>query len=144
MTAANDHSGDEELVRRALQAQARAYAPYSRYPVGAAVATADGTVVPGANVENASYGLSVCAERNAILRAVADGAREIAAVAVVTPSSPPAAPCGACLQTMLEFAPDPRRVRVILANPAGERTAHTLAELAPFGFGPADLERRGG
>ncbi len=133
---------DDDLVARASAARARAYAPYSKFQVGAAV-VADGDVFDGANVENASYGLSVCAERNAILRAVLEGSREIEAIAVVTDTSPPSAPCGMCLQTMAEFAPEPRRLRVLLANPRGERRTHSLAELLPHGFRPEDLQKAG-
>lgn len=131
---------DDDLIARASAARARAYAPYSGFEVGAAV-LAEGDVFDGANVENASYGLSVCAERNAIMHAVLEGAREILAVAVVTDTSPPAAPCGSCLQTVVEFARDPASVRVLLANGRGERRVHTLAELIPHAFRPDDLKR---
>lgn len=133
---------DDDLLARAGAARARAYAPYSGYPVGAAV-LADGDVFDGANVENASYGLTLCAERNAVARAVLEGAREIEAVAVVTETTPPAAPCGMCLQTLMEFAGEPAKVRVLLGNPRGERQTFTLADLLPHGFRPADLARRG-
>lgn len=131
---------DDELVARAQAARMRAYAPYSNFHVGAA-ALADGDVFDGANVENASYGLAICAERNAIMRAVLEGSREIEAIAVVTETSPPSSPCGMCLQTITEFAPDPRRVRVLLANPRGERRTHTLADMLPHGFRPEDLQK---
>ncbi len=132
---------DEDLVARAQAARARAYAPYSNFEVGAAL-VADGDVFDGANVENASYGLTLCAERTAIAHAVLEGVREIERVAIVTGTSPPAAPCGACLQTMREFTSDPTKLRVLLANPKGERRAFTLAELLPYGFGPLDLWRK--
>jgi cytidine deaminase len=133
---------DEELIQAALAAQSKAYAPYSRYRVGAAIVTPAG-VFTGANVENASYGLSVCAERTAILTAVVAGARAIDVVAVATDTTPPASPCGMCRQTIAEFAPDPAKTRVILVNPRGERRDYTLAELLPHGFVSADLERKG-
>jgi cytidine deaminase len=129
---------DDELMARALAAKGWAYAPYSRFAVGAAVQAGD-RVWAGANVENASYGLALCAERSAIARAVFDGIRAIDAVAVATDITPPAAPCGMCLQTLAEFSPDPTRVRVLLGNPRGDRRSYTLAELLPHGFGPADL-----
>ncbi len=133
---------DDELLAAALAAKARAYAPYSRFHVGAAVA-AGGKVYAGANVENASYGLAVCAERAAVVRAVFEGGvRHLDAVAVASDISPPAAPCGMCLQTLAEFSDDPARTRVLLGNPAGERRAYTLAELLPHGFRPADLRKR--
>lgn len=131
--------GDDDLVQAALDARARAYAPYSSYQVGCAL-VADGEVFLGANVENASYGLAICAERNAVARAVLDGKRSIDVVVVATQSSPPAAPCGMCLQTLLEFSPDPARVRVILTNPAGERREFTLAALIPHGFVARQLD----
>jgi cytidine deaminase len=133
---------DEALFARAQGAQMRSYSPYSKFRVGAAVEVgASGNVYEGANVENASYGLAVCAERNAVMRAVLDGAREIAAVAVASDITPPAPPCGMCLQTLMEFASDPKKVRVILGNGRGERIVHTLHELLPHGFRPDDLTR---
>ncbi len=123
----------DELVARAIEAQERAYAPYSGYPVGCAI-LAGGEIYAGANVENASYGLAICAERSAVARAVFAGARKVDAAVVVTTSSPPAAPCGMCLQTLTEFAGDPAALRVILLNPGGERRELTLAELLPHGF----------
>jgi cytidine deaminase len=131
---------DDELGAQALAARARAYAPYSGYQVGCAL-LAGGTIVVAANVENASYGLAVCAERNAVNRAVLDGARAIEVVAIATASSPPAPPCGMCLQTLLEFAPDPAAVRILLVNPAGERRELTLAQMIPHGFDRSRLDR---
>jgi cytidine deaminase len=125
---------DDDLLARARANRDRAYAPYSGYQVGAVVVAATGETYDGANVENASYGLCICAERNAITRMVLDGKRELAAVFVATLSSPPASPCGMCRQTLLEFAPDPTAVRVVATNPAGERAEWTLAELIPAGF----------
>jgi len=131
----------EELVTQALAARARAYAPYSGYSVGCAL-WADGAIHAGANMENASYGLAVCAERGAVSRAVFAGARLVEAVAVATSSSPPAAPCGMCLQTLNEFAGDPSAMRVILVNDSGERRELTLADLLPHGFRGDELPRR--
>ena len=132
---------DEELVYRAGGAKNRAYAPYSGFEVGVAL-LADGDVFDGANVENASYGLSLCAERNAVARAVLDGARDVQVVAIFTDSSPPAPPCGMCLQTLREFCKDPASMRVLLANAKGEVTTHTLAQLLPHGFKADDLPPR--
>ena len=129
---------DDELAKLALKARDASYSPYSGYAVGAAL-VAGGALHTGANVENASYGLTICAERTAIARAVLEGARAIDAIAVATASSPPASPCGMCLQTLLEFSPDPHQTRVLLVNPEGERRAFTLAELVPHGFVPASL-----
>jgi cytidine deaminase len=122
----------DDLVTAAATARARAYAPYSSFLVGAAVLAADGRVFAGCNVENASYGLSMCAERVAIFNAVAQGARDIVAVAVVTHADPPASPCGACRQVMAEFAP---RARVVLANVGGGRVETSVDALLPVAFG---------
>jgi cytidine deaminase len=129
---------DHDLEQRALAVQQRAHAPYSKFTVGAAVQMS-GKTFEGANVENASYGLSICAERSAIFTAVSAGARQLEAVAVSSISSPPASPCGACRQVLLEFASDPTKVRVIAINAKGERRTWTLAELIPDGFSGSEL-----
>ncbi len=117
------------ILRAARGARRRAYAPYSRFPVGAAVLTASGAVVTGCNVENASYGLSICAERAAIHRAVAEGHRRLRAVAIAG-GRDGAMPCGACRQVMQEFG-----VRdVIVAGPQGAPRFFTLADLLPHPF----------
>ena len=126
------------LEARALDAQRRAYAPYSKFRVGAALQVS-GQVFEGANVENASYGLAVCAERTAVFAAVLAGAHRLEAVAVCTDASPPSSPCGACRQVLLEFAPDPAAVTVTAINPKGERRTWTLAELIPDGFSGREL-----
>lgn len=125
--------GIDELVEQALAARSRAYAPYSGYQVGCVV-VAGGIVYRGANVENASHGLTICAERTTICDAVLEGGRTLDVVVVATQSSPPASPCGMCLQTMTEFCDDPEALRIVLANPGGERREFTLAQLLPFGF----------
>jgi cytidine deaminase len=130
----------QELIAAATEARTRSYAPYSRFHVGAAV-RAGGRVFTGANVENASYGLCICAERNAIMAAVLAGESRVDACTVVTDSSPPAAPCGMCLQTLREFTRAPESLQVTLVNLAGEQRAYTLAELLPHGFAPEDLKR---
>src|SRR5689334_10723008 len=131
----------EALVRAAIAARERAYAPYSRFSVGAAAQSASGAVYPGCNIENAAYGPSICAERVALGSAYAAGERRIAALAVVTPTDGPASPCGICRQVIAELAPD---AVVVLANLRGERRITTPQELLPFGFGPAQLEESGG
>jgi cytidine deaminase len=128
-----------DLAALALAAQRNAYAPYSGFAVGAALQAADGRVFVGCNVENASYALAVCAERNAIAAAVVAGATTFIAVAIASPCSPPAPPCGACRQALREFGAD---LKVILANPAGERVETTLAALLPHSFNPDFLTKR--
>lgn len=125
---------DAELVSLALAARDRAYAPYSNYRVGAVILTESGETFIGANVENASYGLSVCAERNAAMRMQLDGGSRPRVIVVATQSSPPGSPCGMCRQVLLELADDPEHLRVVAINPAGERAEWTLAELIPAGF----------
>ncbi|MCX5747258.1 MAG: cytidine deaminase [Proteobacteria bacterium] len=127
-----------ELEAAALAVRDRAYAPYSKFHVGAAVLV-DGTIYTGANVENASYPLCVCAERCAIGVAVAAGGTRLAAVAVCTDASPPSSPCGACRQVLVEFAIDPATVEVVAINPAGERRRWTLAQLLPDSFSGREL-----
>jgi len=129
---------EDTLVAAALEARDRAYAPYSHYHVGCAVA-ADTDIYRGANIENASYGLTLCAERAAASAAVIAGHRRIDAVAVATQSSPPAPPCGMCLQTIAEFAADPATLPVVVVNDRGERRRFTLGELLPHGFTGAAL-----
>lgn len=134
-----DRSDDDAALEQAARdAQRRAYAPYSKFRVGAAVRMA-GEVFEGANVENASYGLAMCAERTAVFAAVLAGARQLEAVAVCTDASPPSSPCGACRQVLLEFAPDPTAVTVTAISPSGERRTWTLAELIPDGFSGKEL-----
>jgi cytidine deaminase len=129
---------DPALEAAARDAQRRAYAPYSKFQVGAAVRMA-GEIFEGANIENASYGLGICAERTAVFAAVLSGAHRLDAVAVCTDASPPSSPCGACRQVLLEFAPDPGAVTVTAINPRGERRSWTLAELIPDGFSGKEL-----
>lgn len=131
-----DRMSEEELVRLARQAREHAYVPYSRFAVGAAVLAADGRVFAGCNVENASYGLSCCAERVAVFKAVSEGVREIAAIAVAADTPGPVSPCGACRQVLAEFAPE---ARVILANCAGAVRATTVRDLLPGFFAARDM-----
>jgi cytidine deaminase len=129
-------AGEGTLARAARGARARAYAPYSGFRVGAAV-RAGGRVHAAANVENASYGLTLCAERAAVAAAVGAGARRIDAVAVASGTSPPTPPCGMCLQTLAEFAgPD---LAVTLLGARGARIETTLGALLPLAFGPGYL-----
>lgn len=125
-----------ELQQVAEQAQKKAYAPYSGFAVGAALLATDGTIYAGCNVENASYGLTICAERNAIAHAVACGTQHFTAVAVVTENG--VTPCGACRQVLAEFGP---RMTVIVADTRGNRRIYALAELLPDAFGPGHLQK---
>ncbi|MGC8874213.1 MAG: cytidine deaminase [Chloroflexia bacterium] len=126
------------LVEAARKARTHAYAPYSRFAVGAAVRTASGKVYCGCNVENASYGLSLCAERAAIAAAIAAGEREIVALAVVADTGRPVPPCGMCRQVMVEFNP---RMQVILCSTSGETEVTTAEQLLPGPFTPEHLPR---
>jgi len=124
------------LIAAARRAALAAYAPYSKFHVGAAVLTGTGRIFSGANVENASYGLSNCAERTAVFAAVAAGERRIAAVAVYTPTRRPTPPCGACRQVIREFGP---RAVIVCACASRERLETTVDQLLPGSFGPASL-----
>lgn len=121
----------EELKGRAEEALANAYSPYSGIRVAAALEAADGRVFIGVNVENASYGLTVCAERNAVSAAVAGGAREFTSLAVVTDSSEVLSPCGSCRQVLYEFNPD---LQIWFYGPNGYEKAFRLKQLLPDGF----------
>jgi len=123
-----------DLIAQARRARERAYAPYSHYAVGAALLTRAGRVFLGANVENASYGLSVCAERVAIFKAISEGEHEFEALAVVTENG--GMPCGACRQVLAEFALD---ARVIVADLQGRWREWTAGELLPASFQPGDV-----
>jgi len=131
-------SSESELIAAARSAVNHAYAPYSRFSVGAAVLTADGSIHTGCNVENASYGLTICAERNAVFQAVVHSQPpvRITAVAVYTPTPSPTAPCGACRQVLNEFGPG---MLVIAACDGPRILRQTLDKLLPAAFGPADL-----
>jgi cytidine deaminase len=128
----------QKLIDRSLAMRARAYAPYSNFFVGAALLCEDGTIVDGCNVENASYGLCICAERTAMARAVADGHRRFPAVAVATASSPPSPPCGMCRQFLAEFCNDGSMV-IVLVNDRGERVDTTIGAIFPGSFDGALL-----
>jgi cytidine deaminase len=125
----------DRLVATAKDIREKAYAPYSRFQVGAAV-LAGGQIYRGANIENASYPLSVCAERNAVAAAVLDGRRTIDAVAVVADEDRPTPPCGGCRQVLWEFG---RSSLVIAETPGGTRVMWALEDLLPEAFGPEDL-----
>jgi len=126
---------EAELVRRAGNARARSYAPYSRYAVGAALLGESGEIFEGVNVENAAYPASMCAERTAVFRAVAVGERKFTALAVVTENG--GSPCGSCRQVLSEFG---LTTLVLIADGRGNVVRRTtVGELLPHSFGPADL-----
>lgn len=126
----------QELSSRAQAAYGKAYVPYSHYPVGSAALFSSGEIYSGCNVENASYGLTVCAERNAIFQAVARGERNLIGIAIAVPTEVFPSPCGACRQVIREFTED---CPVILINGKGEMKETSLKVLLPDAFGPEFL-----
>ncbi len=127
------------LMAEAVRARRRAYAPYSRFPVGAALLTKDGRVYHGCNVENASYGLAICAERNAVWKAVSDGVTGFAAIAVTARDGRGAPPCGSCRQVLHEFAPN---AWVYWRDARGRILKRRLHELLPSAFRLEELRGR--
>ncbi|MFH0880650.1 MAG: cytidine deaminase [Lentisphaerota bacterium] len=127
-----------KLKEAALKARENAYAPYSGFRVGAAVRTTAGEVYSAANVENSSYGLTVCAERNAVFKAISEGHQEFTHLAICADTLDPTPPCGACLQVLFEFAPE---LEIILFTPRGKENIVTLDQLLPRGFGRRFLEK---
>lgn len=125
---------DKELIDLAARVRLRAYAPYSQYAVGAALLGKSGRAYAGCNVENAVYGLTICAERAALFKAISEGEREFAAIAVVTANG--GSPCGACRQVMAEFGLD---IRVLIATPEELVAEARVADLLPRAFGTQDL-----
>ena len=123
---------DRELLNIAKEASKNAYVPYSRFPVGAALECADGTVFTGCNVENSSYGAAICAERTAAVKAVSEGCVRFSAIAVTNSKGGLTYPCGICRQFLSEFAEE--GFRVILKDYKGHIISYKLAELMPFGF----------
>jgi len=121
---------DRDLVKLANDARKNAYAPYSKFPVGAALLCADGTVVTGVNVENAVNGLSLCAERVALFKAISEGKHDFVKIAVSC-NSDHCRPCGACRQVLYEHAP---KLEILMGNPHGEFVRTTIAELLPDAF----------
>lgn len=133
----------KELIAAAIEARRNSYSPYSHYQVGAALLTADGQIVTGCNIENAAYGPTNCAERTAFFKAVSEGIRNFAAIAIV--GSPEgeaitqfAYPCGVCRQVMREFC-EPENFQIIVAKSEEDYRVMTLAELLPESFGPENL-----
>ena len=128
---------DKQLVAKAIEMLERSYVPYSKFPVGAALLCADGSVFTGCNVENAAYGSTICAERTALVKAVSEGHRDDwVTLAVAGRGEDWCWPCGSCRQMLYEFAPG---LRVLVARGDGEFVTTTLADLLPNGFGPKSL-----
>ena len=123
----------EKLVKKALSARDSAYAPYSGFKVGAALMTSGGEIYTGCNIENASYGLTCCAERVAVFKAVSEGKKDFTAIAVACGSGDFCSPCGACRQVMAQFGDE---IRVYMCNNKGEYEVKTVADLLPDRFGP--------
>ncbi|MFX1562244.1 MAG: cytidine deaminase [Promethearchaeota archaeon] len=122
---------DDELIEQAKLVQGEAYAPYSNFKVGAAILSDDGRIFLGCNVENASYGATICAERNAVANGVSTGARRFKKLAIVTDQDDPVMPCGICRQVLFEFSPD---LVIISVGKSGKRKQVKLKDLLPFGF----------
>lgn len=131
-----EQSPYSELLTEAMIVRNRAYTPYSRFAVGAAVEGESGRIYSGCNVENASYGLTICAERAAVFQAISAGETRLVRLLVVADTPEPVFPCGACRQVLREF--DIREI--ILCNLAGEIRSMTLSELLPYGFGPEHMK----
>ena len=126
---------DHQLLALAREAMVQSYSPYSRFKVGACLLSTDGRLFQGCNVENASFGLTNCAERTAVFKAVSEGVKEFVAIAIAAERSAPW-PCGACRQVLNEFAPG---IRVLVTWGDGQVAQSTLDALLPHGFGPKDL-----
>lgn len=126
----------DPLIAAAISAREKAFAPFSHFHVGAALEMENGEIITGCNVESASYGLTMCAERVAVFRGVAEGYRCFKRVAIVTDTATPTPPCGACRQILWEFAPD---AEVLLANLSGKVVRYTVRELIPDGFDARQL-----
>jgi cytidine deaminase len=122
---------DDQLIKRAREAQTHAYAPYSHFRVGAALLTKDNQVFTGCNVENSTFGATVCAERTAVFTAVCHGARHFSKIVIVTDNKEPAWPCGICRSVLFEFAPD---LEVIAVGSSGKVERMRLSQLYPKGF----------
>ncbi len=130
---------DSECLKLAKKILQHSYAPYSDFHVAAVVVGKTGKLYPGVNVENASYGLTICAERVAIGTAITQGEREISTVYVLTDTPQPTSPCGACRQVLREFG---KEIRVVMATVSGKTKISSLKKLLPASFGPENLNRR--
>ena len=127
------------LVEKAIEARSKAYVPYSKFQVGTAIITSNDHLYLGCNIENASYGLTNCAERTAIFKAVSEGDTEIKAIAVVGDTEGPVSPCGACRQVIAEFATE--ETKIYLANLNGDVKETTISEILPGYFSSKDMDK---
>jgi cytidine deaminase len=132
-----DQEREKHLIEEAIAASKKAYAPYSKFHVGAALRTKSGLIIPGCNVENASYGLTNCAERTALFSAIVQGFREFEEIAVYVDTDDFISPCGACRQVLYELAPD---MKVLLVNSHRQVKRTTVRKLLPLGFGEDELK----
>ena len=130
----------EQLMEEAKKAREKAYVPYSKFGVGAAILTTDGKVYHGCNIENAAYSMCNCAERTALFKAYSEGDRDFQMMAVVADTDRPCSPCGACRQVISELCPS--NMKVILTNLKGDVEELTVAELLPGAFSPEDLHAK--
>lgn len=126
----------KKLIKEAEKARKRAYTPYSKFKVGAAILTSDGKIFTGCNIENASFGLTVCAERVAILKAISEGSSEFEAIVIVGNTNRYCSPCGACRQVIYEFGED---IKIIMSNLKGDIKIKKMRELLPEAFSKNDL-----
>ncbi len=127
------------LVKHAQSAKTNSYSPYSRFRVGAALLTRSGKVIKGCNIENSSYGLTICAERTAIFKAVSDGYKKFKAIAIATDENAFTEPCGACRQVLMDLAGD---IDFIMSKPNGEMRVVKMSQLLPFPFGSKNLLKK--
>ena len=127
----------KNLLHAAMRARKNTYAPYSKFKVGAAIETIDGRIFTGCNIENASYGLAICAERVAVFKAVSEGVKKFKRIAIVTGAKKPTPPCGMCRQVLFEFNPN---LEIIIANTNGKVIKTKLSKLFPHAFGPKNLK----
>lgn len=130
----------KQLIQEAERAREKAYAPYSRFRVGAALLSKDGKVYCGCNIENAAYSATVCAERTAIFKALSEGVREFSALAVIAETDRPVSPCGVCRQVLAEHCPPD--MKVIMAGGNGKSRECTVMDLLPFAFSREDLDEQ--
>ncbi|TDO84478.1 cytidine deaminase [Halanaerobium saccharolyticum] len=132
----------EKMFKKALEAQKNAYVPYSNFPLGAAVLMKDGSIYTGVNIENASFGLTNCAERSAIFTAVSQGKRNIEALLIVSSTKNPVTPCGPCRQVINEFADG--KIEVVMMTEEGKELTMTSTELLPGAFNDSAMEKNNG